>query len=62
MLLVTHNIEEAGFMCDRILIFSSNPGRVAETAVTFPHPRDRLDADFRQIVDDIYAKMTTRPM
>jgi NitT/TauT family transport system ATP-binding protein len=50
MLLVRHNIEEAGFMCDRILIFSSNPGRVAgETAVTFPHPRDRLDADFRRL-------------
>jgi NitT/TauT family transport system ATP-binding protein len=62
MLLVTHNIEEAVFMCDRILIFSSNPGRVAgETAVTFPHPRDRLDADFRKMVDDIYAKMTARP-
>jgi NitT/TauT family transport system ATP-binding protein len=61
MLLVTHNIEEAVFMCDRILIFSSNPGRVAgETLVTFPHPRDRLDADFRQMVDDIYAKMTAR--
>ena len=44
MLLVTHNIEEAVFMCDRILIFSSNPGRVAaEIEVTFPHPRNRLD-------------------
>jgi len=62
MLLVTHNIEEAVFMCDRILIFSSNPGRVAgETVVGFPHPRNRLDPEFRQMVDDIYAKMTARP-
>ena len=62
MLLVTHNIEEAVFMCDRILIFSSNPGRVVgEIEVPFPHPRNRLDSDFRQMVDDIYAKMTARP-
>jgi len=62
MLLVTHNIEEAVFMCDRILLFSSNPGRVAgEIEVSFPHPRNRLDPAFRQMVDDIYAKMTARP-
>jgi NitT/TauT family transport system ATP-binding protein len=61
MLLVTHNIEEAVFMCDRILLFSSNPGRVAgEIQVTFPHPRNRLDTAFRELVDDIYAKMTAR--
>src|SRR6202011_5734260 len=61
MLLVTHNIEEAVFMCDRILLFSSNPGRVAaEIEVTFPHPRNRLDTAFRQMVDEIYAKMTAR--
>jgi NitT/TauT family transport system ATP-binding protein len=61
MLLVTHNIEEAVFMCDRILLFSSNPGRIAaEIEVTFPHPRNRLDPAFRELVDDIYAKMTAR--
>src|SRR5271163_665978 len=61
ILRVTHNIEEAVFMCDRILLFSSNPGRVsAEIGVTFPHPRNRLDPDFRQLVDDIYAQMTAR--
>ncbi len=61
MLMVTHNIEEAVLMCDRILVFSSNPGRVAhELRVPFPHPRNRHDAAFRRFVDDIYALMTRR--
>ena len=61
VLMVTHNIEEAVLMCDRILVFSSNPGRVAsELRVPFKHPRNRHDADFRQFVDDIYALMTRR--
>jgi len=63
ILLVTHNIEEAVFMCDRILVFSSNPGRIAaEIQIPFPHPRNRLDPAFRQMVDDIYARMTARPV
>ena len=61
VLMVTHNIEEAVLMCDRILIFSSNPGRVAhEIRVRFAHPRDRMAVDFRRKVDDIYALMTRR--
>jgi NitT/TauT family transport system ATP-binding protein len=62
VLIVTHNIEEAVFMCDRILVLSSNPGRViAEIQVPFAHPRKRLDPAFRRLVDDIYARMTARP-
>ena len=61
VLMVTHNIEEAVLMCDRVLVFSSNPGRVAqELIVTFPHPRNRLDPAFREMVDGIYAIMTRR--
>lgn len=61
VLIVTHNIEEAVFMCDRILVLSSNPGRImAEITVPFPHPRNRLDPGFRQMVDDIYTRMTAR--
>jgi NitT/TauT family transport system ATP-binding protein len=61
VLMVTHNIEEAVLMCDRILVFQSNPGRVAnELIVPFPHPRNRLDPAFRQMVDDIYGIMTRR--
>ena len=62
ILIVTHNIEEAVLLCDRILVFSSNPGRVvAEIKVDLPQPRDRLDPPFRALVDDIYARMTARP-
>jgi len=62
ILMVTHNIEEAVLMCDRILIFSSNPGRVAaEIKVDLTHPRNRLDPAFRLLVDDIYGRMTKRP-
>ena len=62
ILMVTHNIEEAVLMCDRILVRSSHPGRIAsEIRVTLPHPRNRLDPVFRQLVDDIYALMTRRP-
>ena len=61
VLMVTHNIEEAVLMCDRILVFSSNPGRVAsELRVPFPHPRNRHEPAFREMVDDIYALMTRR--
>ncbi len=61
ILMVTHNIEEAVLLCDRILIFSANPGRVAaELRVTLPHPRSRQDPAFRDMVEAIYARMTER--
>src|SRR5690606_16481643 len=48
VILVTHNIEEAVLMCDRILVFASNPGHIAtEINVGLDHPRDRLDPSFR---------------
>ena len=61
ILMVTHNIEEAILMCDRILVLASAPGRIAaELKVTLKHPRSRLDPEFRQLVDKIYALMTQR--
>jgi len=61
VLMVTHNIEEAVLMCDRVLVFSSNPGRVAaEYKIDLTHPRNRHDPAFRQLVDTLYARMTQR--
>jgi NitT/TauT family transport system ATP-binding protein len=61
VVLVTHNIEEAVQMCDRILLFSTNPGRIIdEITVDLPQPRDRLDPSFRALVDRIYVAMTAR--
>ncbi len=61
VLLVTHNIEEAVAFCDRVVILSSHPGRVAaEVAIPLKHPRDRQSLPFRDLVDRIYAALTKR--
>jgi NitT/TauT family transport system ATP-binding protein len=61
VILVTHNIEEAVLMCDRILLFSTNPGRIIrEIKVDLKQPRNRLDPPFRDLVEKIYVAMTAR--
>jgi len=61
VMLVTHNIEEAVLMCDRILLFASNPGRIIrEIAVDIKRPRNRLDPQFHDLVEKIYFAMTAR--
>jgi NitT/TauT family transport system ATP-binding protein len=61
VIMVTHNIEEAVLMCDRILLFSSNPGRIiSEIVVDLKQPRNRLDPQFRDLVEKIYVAMTRR--
>jgi NitT/TauT family transport system ATP-binding protein len=62
VLLVTHNIEEAVQMCDRLLIFSTNPGRVAsEIPIDLPQPRHTQDPRFRALIERVYVEMTARP-
>ena len=61
MILVTHNIEEAVLMCDRVLVLSSHPGRIAaEIPVPLSFPRNRVDPEFRNIVEDFYSILTAR--
>ena len=59
ILVVSHNIQEAIMMADRVLIFASDPGRVKyEMRIDLPRPRDADSSDVRQLVDEIYAVMT----
>jgi NitT/TauT family transport system ATP-binding protein len=62
ILLVTHNIEEAITMADRIIILGSDPGYIrADLPVTLAQPRDTETPEFRALVDKIYTLMTTGP-
>jgi NitT/TauT family transport system ATP-binding protein len=61
ILIVTHGIEEAVILADRILVLGRNPGRIrAELAVKIPHYRDRKSPEFQAIVDQVY-KILTNP-
>jgi NitT/TauT family transport system ATP-binding protein len=59
ILVVSHNIEEAVMMADRVLIFASDPGRVrAELPITLPRPRDVESNEVRSLIDEVYGLMT----
>ncbi|MEV6955819.1 nitrate/sulfonate/bicarbonate ABC transporter ATP-binding protein [Streptomyces sp. NPDC051183] len=62
VVLVTHNIEEAVLMADRVVVLGSRPyGTIKETfEVGLARPRDRTGAEFETIVDAVYAVMTGR--
>jgi len=56
ILMVSHSIEEAVFMADRIVVMDKEPGRIiAEVKVELPHPRQRKSEEFQKIVDGVYA-------
>jgi len=62
VLLVTHNIEEAVQLCDRLLIFSTHPGRVVgEIPIDLPQPRHAEDPRFRALIERVYVEMTAKP-
>jgi NitT/TauT family transport system ATP-binding protein len=59
ILIVTHNIEEAVYLADRIVILGSKPGRIrGEVRVSLPRPHDRSHPRFKALVDYIYSVMT----
>lgn len=61
MLVVTHNIEEAVQLADRIIILSPDPGRIhADLSVELSHPRSERDVAFRRIVDQVYMLISSK--
>jgi NitT/TauT family transport system ATP-binding protein len=58
ILMVTHNIEEAVFMADRVVVMDKQPGRViADQKITLPHPRQRKSPQFLDVLDRVYATL-----
>jgi len=58
ILMVTHSIEEAVFMADRVVLMNKDPGRVVtEMAISLPHPRQRKSPAFLEAVDRVYATL-----
>jgi NitT/TauT family transport system ATP-binding protein len=61
ILMVSHNIEEAISMADRVVVMGKEPGRIVnEFAVDLPHPRDRKNPRFEQMIDRIYGAIAGR--
>ena len=59
ILIVTHNIEEAVFLADRVVILGANPGRIrGELSINLPRPHDRTNPRFKALVDYVYTVMT----
>jgi NitT/TauT family transport system ATP-binding protein len=57
--IVTHNIEEAVVLADRIIVLGRNPAHIhADFRVEIPHPRDRKAPKFVELVDSIYRVLT----
>ncbi|MGI4938854.1 MAG: ABC transporter ATP-binding protein, partial [Janthinobacterium lividum] len=63
ILIVSHNIEEAVMMADRIIIMSSDPGRIrSEICIDLPRPRNPDALEVRSLIDEVYGLMTMRPV
>ncbi len=63
ILVVSHNIEEAVMMADRVLIFASGPGRVRDQLrVSLSRPRQVESSDVRTLIDNVYGLMTSGSM
>ncbi len=58
ILLVTHNIEEAVTLADRIVVMDKDPGRIiADLRNELPHPRKAKTPEFEALVDQVYAAL-----
>jgi NitT/TauT family transport system ATP-binding protein/sulfonate transport system ATP-binding protein len=62
ILFVTHSVEEAVLLADRILVMTAGPGRIdAEVAIALPRPRDVSSPEFNAVRRDVARRLTSQP-
>ncbi|MDE1865605.1 MAG: ABC transporter ATP-binding protein [Candidatus Micrarchaeota archaeon] len=61
VIMVTHNVEEAVLMSDRVVVLSDKPTKLKEIkSIRIKQPRNRKGGEFGRAVDDIYAKLASK--
>jgi sulfonate transport system ATP-binding protein len=59
-MLVTHDVEEAIFLADRVVVMEPRPGRIKQVVdIALPHPRQRSSFDFHQLREELLHELTS---
>ena len=59
MIMVTHDVEEAVYLSDRVVIMEPRPGRIKRiVTIPLPHPRDRASHVLQDLKDEILSELT----
>jgi NitT/TauT family transport system ATP-binding protein/sulfonate transport system ATP-binding protein len=63
MVMVTHDIEEAVYLGDRVIVMDPKPGRIRRIVdVGLPHPRERSSPHLHRLRDEILGELTADPV